>query len=138
MKIESKFNINQKVYHIVNARERTWVPCSGCDSSGSITLKDGKARECPVCYGRKGESEYLPTKWQLDVLLTIGSIGVKVTNIKSTSGFANMGEYADGCTEIEEEYMMYETGIGSGRVYYIKDLFHTKEEAQTECNDRNV
>ena len=38
----------------------------------------------------------------------------------------------------EENYMCVETGVGSGSVYYAKDLFLSYKDAMDECNRRNL
>ena len=139
MEIKSKYNINDVVWHISQDHPKVWVPCAACESTGSVVLKDGKSRSCPECYGRLGATKYEPQQWLVSGKLTIGLVRVEVVNFKSTSMFDNVGEYeGEGKQRQKTEYMAYETGIGSGKIYYESTLFSTQEEAQTECDKRNL
>ena len=69
--------------------------------------------------------------------LTVGKIQVEVQNIKKTGIFDNVGEYSKGGDSFKASYMCYESGIGSGSVYYEGELFLNSEEADEECANRN-
>lgn len=137
MNMGSKYGLNQQVYLIRNERVHKFIPCEACGGTGKITLSE-KQYTCPECYGRCGKTEWLPTQWQVIRPLTIGRVGIKVTSIKSTGIFDNIGEYDPANTKREETYMAYETGVGSGSVYYVEDICETKEEATAECERRNA
>jgi hypothetical protein len=138
MNIESKFGLNDKVYMIGFDHKQEWVVCSACAGSGKITLADGRERTCPECYGRLGSHIYLEQEWQIKNTLTIGEVRVSIKNIESDGEFDNIGHYEEGKTQLEEVYMAYETGIGSGTLWNGKNLFSTREEARAECEKRNA
>ena len=53
MKIETKFNIGDKVEYKIGVRNgRELVPCTFCDGSGKISGYDNSVSFCPVCNGR--------------------------------------------------------------------------------------
>jgi len=136
MKLESKFDLNQKVWHIGNHPEKKWVKCETCEGTGRIHAGK-KDWDCPDCCNRGGKSVMGKAKWQVGKPLTIGKIQVEVVNLETDGVFDNVGHYKEGATEQETEYMAYETGVGSGNLYGEEDLFATEEEAGAECKKRN-
>lgn len=56
MQIETKFNVNQKVFCVDKERRLIKKPCNICNSKRTVTLK-GKEYKCPECSG-KGYGEY--------------------------------------------------------------------------------
>lgn len=138
MNIESKFGLNDTVYVIGFDHKQEWVVCSACAGSGKISLKDGRERSCPECYGRLGNNVYLEQEWQVKNTLTIGEVRVSIKNIKSDGDFDNVGHFEEGCTEKKVQYMAYETGIGCGTLWSEENLFNTREEAKLECKKRNA
>ena len=138
MKVQTTFDIGQTVYSIGHDSVNDWEACLACGGDGTITLKDGKKRNCPECYGRKGFSRFKHLAWQLRGTLQIGQVRFQATNMRSTSFASNVGEYDPTMNaDVEEEYMCYETGIGSGTVHKISNLFATESEALAECEKRN-
>lgn len=123
MEIHAKFDISDRVYEIASTRTTTFIKCNTCDGTGTVTIKKHKLT-CPKCRGRKGETVYGDSAWQVTRILTIGQVIVKVT----------IGEDEP---EQEEGYMCIETGINSGNVYDGAELFESKEAAQAECDKRN-
>ena len=141
MKIETKFSNGDKVWHIWDEREKKFITCSFCQGSGHIVGKDGKERICPECYGKGGQYEYFAMKWQVQTLLTIGQVRAEVTGEWEGSndpGGIEWENYKARPHSYEEQYMCRETGIRSGTLYDGNNLFATKEEAQAECDKRNV
>jgi RecJ-like exonuclease len=138
MKINTKFDINQSVWKIGRDQEQKRTKCQACGGKGRYVLLDNKSRSCPECYGNGFKSEFLPMKWRVTVLLHIGRVNAKITNIVPDDIFDNVGHYEDGKTLEEYEYMCYETGIGSGSIHNEETLFDIKEEAETECDKRNM
>ena len=117
MKIESKFNIGDKVYHVSGAcveYPKVRVECDTCDTTGHITVK-GKTYLCPECRGNYTEDYNNPKSYfpnPFPTTLTIGQVRTITTKDK---------------TEIR--YMCKETGIGSGTLYEETRLFSTYDEA---------
>ena len=138
MHFESKFNPNDKVYKISHSRKSTWKTCDFCGGTGGITGKNLSLKSCPVCYGREGEMVYKDLKWIIEpVPLTIGQIRIEFTP-KSTENLSDMFDnYKAQDENYIESYMCYESGIGTGRIYYLKDLFPSISAAQDECDKRN-
>ena len=137
MIINSKYDLNQEVWKIRREMAQEFITCSACGGSGEITLLDDIKRNCPECYGRKGENRSIAMEWMVVGVYTVGQVHATITNITSDGIFDNVGSYKDGETEEKYEYMCYETGIGSGTVHNEDSLFKTKEDAIIECDKRN-
>jgi hypothetical protein len=137
MRIETKFSLNDTVWAIHLGRRKEWVKCAACDGLGKITLKDNKSRSCPDCYGRCGQDKYFDEEWRVECQLTLGKVQAEISNLVAEGTFANIGHYEEGKDVIQISYMAYETGVGSGSIWYEELLFATEEEAQKECDARN-
>ena len=118
MNLRSSFDLGQNVYLIIQDRVTEPLICDLCHSE-PLLLADGREIKCPQCGGYPGV-KYLGREWRIDGMLAIGQIRFEVT----TSDF-------------KEQYMCYETGVGSGTVYNVGDLFATENEARIECAGRN-
>lgn len=126
MRLESKYNFGDEVYWIHHHTKEIKQTCEYCEGKGDITYKDKKI-QCPECYGRGTISKWTQPIWQLSRdLLTIGQI--QITAQKKLERAAKQEIY----------YMAYSTGIGGGSLYHEKDLFLSEEEAQAECDLRNI
>lgn len=125
--IKTKYNFNQWVFPIMLKHEDKWIPCKSCNATGRITLADGEITYCPKCYGERGKKEYLPVKWMLGC-----EHHGQIKNIK-VDLYSNK-KYG----ESEYRYMLSSTGVGSGSLWYEEDLFLVEEEAQAECDRRNL
>lgn len=137
MKISTKYDINSKVFKISKRPSQKWIPCPSCGGSGKVTLLNGE-RSCPDCYGRKGSIEYGDDGWFADSTpITVGQIKACVQNIEKSGDFENYGTFKKGANTFSNEYMCYETGIGSGSIHYEGTLWHSLEEAEEECNRLN-
>ena len=137
MRINSKYNLNQKVWLIRREKRREWTTCKACTGIGEIKLDNGEKSCCPKCYGEKGKYHFFEFEWSPRERLTIGIIQITLTNIEPDDIFNNMGHFKEGETTIEVQYMCYETGVGSGSCYYEKDLWESHNEAKSECKKRN-
>lgn len=137
MKLNTTYGLNDKVFPITLDRKREYVPCAACNGMGEVQLADGEKHQCPVCYGSGGHGKWLDKKWHVGSALTIGQVQIEATNIVKSGMFDNIGQFSEGRTKIEERYMAYETGIGSGTLYYGELLFATEVAAQAECDKRN-
>jgi len=137
MRIDTKFDLGAVVHLIRQGRREEWVVCVFCNGEGMIAGANGDYGNCPKCYGRKGHTEYHETKWFIEERLTLGQVSVTIQT-RNTDGepsiYTNYGKRAGSRTE---NYMAYETGIGSGSIYYAPDLFATTEDAEAECERRN-
>ena len=132
MKLESKYDLGDIVWSITDPpAPKIWVRCTFCEGyehPGSsfgdrlqVVGADGETANCPVCKGYGGESVSTGKKrWELNERLTIGLVQVRVTG-----------------SDREETYMCKETGVGSGRVYYVHKLYADPDAAQRVCDMRN-
>ena len=113
--IHIKFSKEDTVYHGSAIHTKVYADCPDCQGTKlwHVRFEDGEEIEvaCQTC--RRG---YITTGtiesyvWSPDVRqLTIGDVG-----------------FEDGAGR----YMCYETGVGSGRIYYDHELFDTRPEAQ--------
>jgi len=122
------------VYTIIDGRRSvtTWVRCTFCtghkDGTSAfskrtmVTGMDGQTTFCPICRGNGGKSVSLPgVEWQVYQKLTIGYVRLEFS-------------LSEG---LKESYMCEETGIGSGRVYRVHNLYPHRRAAQKECDKRN-
>ena len=129
--IVTKFEVGDKVWVADYERVNVRVTCPDCLGTRvwSATLPSGEQMNipCPTCgYGYEGSRGYVvgpyvygPKVWQG----TIGSVG------------------ADPFTRDPDErirYMMNETGVGSGSVYYEPRVFATEAEAMVMATIRAV
>ncbi len=66
---------------------------------------------------------------------TVGQVRVQITDSPGIEGEERFDNYK-AQKQREEEYMFIETGIGSGTIHKLEDLFATKAEATKEYNNR--
>jgi hypothetical protein len=136
MKIETKYSNGDVVFYIQKDFKQVYKVCKFCDGAGVVVGKDGVTASCPKCYGRGGHQTSEPMRWHVVGSRTIGQINLKITNspgIKGEKMFTNyMSQYGH-----EEKYMTIESGIGTGALLDVKDLFSTKDAANAECKRRN-
>lgn len=118
--MKTKFDFGDLVVPIELKEIKKFVECSGCDSSGSIILKDGREHVCPVCNGSGKSRKVVGKKWS-PVHSLFGSTMYKVSEI------AMFDKIAEG----EECYHL-------GDLYYeAENCFASDEEARAECERRN-
>ena len=137
MRIETQFDLGQRVWAIYSGRKEYTAPCMFCDCARVVIGVDGSSRPCPECFGRGGKQAWHLTAWHVERELTVGQVRVAVTNSpgdESGEFFDNFRPQVGG----EEEYMCVETGIGSGSVWRSDVLFATRDEAQAACDERNA
>jgi len=127
MKLESKYDLGDKVFWIQKRQTTVHYTCKFCEGEKKVTGANNQKRNCPDCYGYGQKTKPGPIKWQVhEQELTIGQVRIKVV--------ANyILHYED-----ETDYMCLETGVGSGSIYREEDLFPTKEEAEAECKKREI
>jgi len=124
MLIESKFDINEKVYYVRKFSKQNIMPCSVCDGKGVVILTEKEYR-CPECCGDGIIIKYRVCKYNTQGRYTIGHIKVIITKKKNKK------------QNKKEVYMFYETGIGSGTIYKEEELFKTEQEAEDHCKELN-
>lgn len=123
----NKYEIGDIVYAIDHGEIHSTTQCKTCSSSGIVVIA-GETFTCPKCHGTKENVYSIPPKWFVDTQSMIGQITIVITH----------GDLASkkGVPEINVTYMLYSTGIFSGRVWKEKDLFLNKDEAEKECARR--
>ena len=136
---QPKFKLNEAVVLIDKSREYLNRPCEACYAKGRIRLGNGKHVQCPDCYGAKVIATAGKLQWRVTKeVRTVGKITASVINIVPDGCFSNVGHYEEGYDVSNVEYMMYETGVGSGTCFKETDLFKTEIAAQAECDLRNA
>jgi len=118
--ITTKFSIGDTVYHAWTTTERKQHPCPDCLGAREWEAKSPAGRAykfaCPRCGGGYQRDRDLSLDYSVFTpsarRLTIGQVEAKA-----------------GGPESENRYMCQETGVGSGSVYYERDLFATEAEA---------
>ena len=135
---KTTFNFGDTVYLIRKSQEKVWKKCPFCDGAGDITGKDDNTRMCPACFGHTGKHCLTDRmSWSTGDSMTIGEIRVQARCevIKSNELFSNYGSQD---TLYVEQYMCYETGIGSGTLWDEENLFLSQTEADAACLKRNT
>lgn len=134
MRIDTKYDLGATVYVIANAQAKAWEPCDFCGESGRIVGANDEGRSCPECYGRRGRDVWLPTAWRSYGARTVGQVRVQIID---SPGCAGADLFKPQKTR-DEEYMLVETGIGSGTVWKVEQLFATAEDAAAACEALNA
>lgn len=145
MKIETKFDLGQKVYKIFFTRKAVRIPCPDCGGVSEMKTPSGGTLTCSRCrhavyHGHpKGTiTSYEDSAWHITDVGTIGRVGVTKYDYMGgdpDNDFDNYKPPESGSDK--EEYMFWETGVGSGTLHKGDDLFATRGEAQAECDRRN-
>ena len=138
MKMESKFDTGQRVYALQKAFSTRVTPCSFCGGEQRVEGKNGARRRCPECFGRGHHTTVIPAAYHVIGPYTIGRVRVEVTD--SPGAPSPSGLDADNYkpqSGRREEYMLAETGIGTGSVWHAEDLYATRAEAEAAAYARN-
>ena len=138
MEVTTKYSLNDKVWLIKLSREEVKIPCATCNGHGFVTINKTPERSCPDCFQRGYDTEWKDVAWNTEPQMTIGKVSYEEWSVAKTGIFDNIGVYDPDLIETEIRYMCYETGVGSGTLYRDKDLYPTKEEAESECLIRNT
>ena len=136
MKFSTKFSSGDKVFVIIKGTQQKIVDCPTCEGSCFVII--GKEKfNCPKCYGRGSLCETIPMRWRLyeEFGFTVGQIRIEYTNSKGIpdSMFSNYSKQR----WYKEQYMLTQTGVGSGSIWDADCLFASKERAIEECKKRN-
>jgi hypothetical protein len=136
MIIETKFSNGDSVFYATIGETYTKIDCEECAGKGRLKI-EGKSYTvaCRNCGGRGNFSKREATPAARK--LTIGQVRIELTDSPGTAnqwgdvlstdgnGFTNYSPVQ----KREEAYMCIETGLGSGSVYPVDDLFYTEAEA---------
>ncbi len=120
MKIQARFSKGDVVYSAYTEYSANWVSCPDCLGTlkWAVVFADGEMVEVPCQTCKRG---YEPPTGKIDTQMW------KPVVRKVTIGAIRY----DGERKEEEQfsYMCEETGVGSGRVYYDKDLYKIEMDA---------
>jgi hypothetical protein len=128
MILETKFNLEDKVYTVIKKISQEKQICIVCEGIGYLDLKDKTQFVCPKCNG-------VGKIWKANkgVYIVKGPFTIwKISKSISIIAYEPEKEH-----KTIENYMLMETGIESGRVYNTKEIFSNFKEAQGQCNLRN-
>lgn len=126
MQINTKFNVNQKVFCVEKERRIIKKPCKICNSKRIVTLK-GKEYKCPECSGN-GYGEYKSVYVVHEA--TIGKMKINVQNDKVYVSYRCIYD-RDASLPLKEKHK--ETVIPE----YADRIFCALEEADTYCKQMN-
>ena len=133
MNVTTKFDLGQQVVKINNHTPSIAAKCEVCDGTGRVDVPKHGPTSCPKCHGHRTYTVYPKTQWNVFDGGTIGNLRLSLYHRDPELDPEMRGTHDD-----ERQYMLYETGIGSGTLHYERDLFLTREEAQLECDRRNA
>ena len=121
MIINTTFSIEDKVYTVEVENKPEYINCVECKGKGIIPTATGKSIGCDYC-SRTGKQvkAFVAQHIVCKRIYTIGSV-----------------RFDSYDNENPVTYMCEETGVGSGTIWYEKDLFKTKSAAQARCNALN-
>jgi len=127
MVIETKFGNEDSVYYLNSKSELKLITvCEKCGGSGELELLNGGSVQCNRCHGRGGESRVLWLNEPSKNTSKIGRVGALIYGKESKN------------RKNKIEYMLYATGIGTGRVHNESLLFKELKECEEYCNIENA
>lgn len=143
--LETRFGLGHKVWYVSSSVEDIELPCRFCRGRGRLTV-DGSAEQtavvqCPKCSTKAMVRLGTWPVWRVDGPLTIGMIELRVfqrEGLDNGERGENRNPGAGIRREDEERYMAWSTGVGSGSVYKVWDLFADPDEAQAEADERTA
>lgn len=127
MKIETKYNIGDKVVAIT--RTGVKLPpeqCAACEGSGRVALR-GESYNCPRCNGKR-ETQRTGHGW---VIVNAGT----VADIRIEHGPPRFDYDDNRVLRTHVQYFLNQPG--SGTMYDEDNLYPTRDEALAECDRRN-
>ena len=146
MDIKTKFDLGQKVHLIKFDTRPIRIKCPDCGGVSKTETKAGGFLVCDKC--RYAEMHgHLPgtvgsieeSQWYVYGSGVVGRISATVYDYDGgdpDSKFCNYKPPEPGSDRIE--YMLWETGVGSGTLHPEEKVFATVREALDECNYRNM
>lgn len=118
--IQPKFNIGDTIYHLRISYAEKKIPCPDClgTREWKVICPSGEEFQhcCNTCYAGWSSSSGYVRIYEDQIFIremTVGSV-----------------RYDSNEKDNQFSYMCQETGVGSGSVYYQKDMFSTEEEAK--------
>ena len=130
MNIKTKYDVGQKLYPIYQQYQAIPIPCPTCGATsqldpGEITTADGRVIGCPDKWPHHGKTGREARPWSVRAsdASTVGQIIVRAGRVSRE--------------EDREQYMLSATGIGSGTLWPVDNVWPSAEEAEAECIRRN-
>ena len=119
---EVRFKVGDKCFAATATTKAGRVTCPDCEGVcvWSCSLPSGEQLniQCPTClYGYGGSRGWVDGAWEGVAEVIHGTVG----SVRVDTG-ARAGE--------QVVYMLEETGVGSGRCYYDRDVFSVREDAE--------
>lgn len=147
--LTTKFSLGDQVWKIYCDRETIKLPCRDCLGTGWVRAQLAGDRtekvRCPRHTSGNGMATvHLGTwpEWRVGAPLVIGMIQLRVVDRsrhKEDSHRPLTNRDPDRVmAEDAENYMAWESGIGTGTIHYAEDLFGTPEEAEEEAERRTA
>jgi len=125
-----QFTLGDKVYAIRNQSVSSCVVCGLCSGKGSVQLTQDNTRSvrCPDCYGNGSKNVFSKEKYVVvePFPYTVGLVRTEIRTKNNVGGRLSI-----------VEYMLEETGIGSGTIWRDNQLFSTIEAANKACENLN-
>lgn len=146
--LTTKFSLGDRVWKVHQTTEEIRLPCRTC--RGHVYI-EGKAAngelcmvKCPNCgvnatvrLGTWPEWKVAPGPLQIGMiqLTVLDRTGADNENRADNLNPARAGRM---CVVDGENYMAWSTGVGSGTVHYVEDLFASREKAEEEAFARTA
>lgn len=142
--LTTKFSFGDQVWRVYPTTEAIKLPCRFCRGRGFLAVEganeESRSVKCPECGVNATVTLGSWPEWRVgDGPLQIGMIELRI--IDRTGG--DNGHHADNMnparaaeSAYEENYMAWSTGVGSGTLYHVEDLFASREEASEEAEQR--
>ena len=121
--IETKYSVDDVVYHATTVTERKRHDCPDCLGEGKWKALSPAGREYEFTCPRCGD------QYQSNADLSLNYTVVAPRARRLTIGSVQVDTAATDYDRDQVSYMCRETGVGSGSVYNQCDLFPTEEEA---------
>ena len=137
MELKTAFSLGDKVWVLTQQTQWEQRECDLCWGDGHFLNVVGKRTvECHKCLGKGVVKSRVGDVWIVkETPLTIGCVQIDVRESVGTED--GLGDNYKPQHSYRERYMCVETGIGTGKMYGIFDLFEDKESAQSHANALN-
>ena len=140
MEYTTKFSIGQRVATISSDYARKIVGCDACQKTGKIKI-NAEDYVCPKCHGASAYPQVCGSKYYVSHEGVIGKVQIEhMVPYRGNNHFDVTDALIEdgGAPDYEVNYMIDETGVGSGTVWPQNRLFPSREVAQAECDRLNA
>lgn len=135
MNINTKYNIGDLVYTVIEKDAYRKIACKCCKATGKVLI-DGNDYTCPKC---DGNSSHKVCSGRRFLVWESGVVG-KITTEHEVNTDSNSNMFTVDVNNgigAEIKYMIDSTGIGSGTLWNEDRLFPSREEASAFCDVEN-